>query len=152
MADALKVVAVRIQSTSTVAALAPSMQPQGPHFGVIAAEAAGPPLTRTILWDNVNLNEVDGDAAADLNLDVIEDAVQATVDKFLGALAIRIAATGATTLDPSGGTPREYTGLVVSVYKRTPIQDAAGTGSDYLLLYVDGTYYEDLAANFVVMG
>src|SRR6185369_16310304 len=131
MADALKVVAVRIQSTSSAPTQAPSMQPQPPAFGNVTAEAAGPPLTRTILWDDTLVTTVTGDALADLNLDVIEDAVQATVDTFLGNYAIRIASGGAQSTDASGGTSRAFRGLVVAVYKRTHIEDVAGTGDDF---------------------
>ena len=153
MADVLKVVAARIQTTSKDGPV-PSLQPQPPLFGIIVAESSsevGPLETRTVLWENTEVNDVVGGTVTDLNLDVIEDADAVTLDKFDGNMVLRIAPNGPVAGDPAGGTSREFTAMVVSVYRRTPIQDAAGTGNEFLLAVSNGTYYEDLATSFAVL-
>lgn len=156
MADVLKVVAARIQATSLSATEQPTLNPQPPVFGIIIAEASSelsPQETRTVLWQSGLVQDVVAGAVADLNLDVIEDAEVSTVDEFEGQVVLRIAPGGPVPGDPDGGTSHEFQGPVVAVYKRTPIQAAAGTGSDFVLVYVyeRGTYFEGLASTFTVL-
>jgi hypothetical protein len=159
MADVLKVVAARIQKTSLSATLQPTLQPQGPRFGNVIAEASSqndPQETRTVLWDNALVQDVQAGTVAALNLDVIEDPENDTVTEFLGNVVLRIDATGVSdgSTDPAGGTSREFTGLVVGIYKRTPIDATPGSGDDYLLIQTiaNGLYFEDLASAFTVLG
>lgn len=154
MADNQKVVAARIQATSLSATLQPSLQPQGPRFGNVIADGGEGSEIRTILWDNGLVQDVEGASVADLNLDVIEDADEDTVDAFEGTVVVRIAPGGPVAGDPAGGTSRQYAAAVLAVYKRTPLEDTPGTGDDFLLAYdlSNGAYYEDLAEHFVVLG
>lgn len=158
MADVLKVVAPRIQKTSISATLAPSLQPQGPRFGNVIAEASSeidPKETRTVLWDNALIQDVQADTTAELNLDVIENPETETLDDFLGNVVLRIDAGGVSSgsSDPAGGTSREFTGVVVGIYKRTPLEETPGSGDDYLLIQTlaNGLYFEDLASAFTVL-
>jgi hypothetical protein len=65
---------------------------------------------------------------------------------------VRIAPGGATAGDPAGGTSRELAGTVVAVYRRTPLGDAPGSGSEYAVVHIaPDVWMEDLAANFAVL-
>lgn len=155
MADVQKVVAARIQATSLSATPQPSFQPQGPRFGNIIAEASnesGPPEIRTVLWDNGLVDDVEADLVAELNLDVIEDPAADVISTFEGQVALRVAPEGAVPGDPAGGTSREFSGVVVAIYKRTPLEATPGSGDDFLLVLTpQGTYVEDLASSFTVL-
>lgn len=157
MADVLKVVAARIQKTSLSATLVPTLQPQGPRFGNIIAEASNDnEEIRAVLWDNALVQDVIADTIAELNLDVIEDPETATVTEFLGNVVLRINAAGVSSgsPDPAGGTSREFTGVVVGIYKRTSLEQIPESGDDYLLVQslANGLFFEDLADSFVVQG
>jgi len=156
MADIQKIVAVRIQATSLDATVVPSFEPQAPRFGNVIAEASGgvsPNEIRTVLWQDGLVQDVESDTVAGLNLDVIENADAANVAKFQGQVALRIAPGGAVPGDVAGGTSREFAGLVIGVYKRTPIEAVAGTGEDYVLILTPatGAVIEDLADSFAVL-
>jgi hypothetical protein len=156
MADIQKVVAARIQATSLSAVVQPSLQPQGPRFGNIIDELSqeiSPEEIRTVLWQDGLVQDVTADTIAELNLDVIEDPDLANRTKFQGQVALRIAPGGPVPGDVAGGTSREFSGLVIAVYKRTPIEAAAGTGADYVLIVSpnNGAYFEDLADSFAVL-
>lgn len=158
MADVGKIVSPRIQRTSLSATLQPTFQAQGPGFGNVEAESSDVVETRTVFWDNANLNDVVAADVAGLNLDVIEDADTDTLAEFEGKVVLRIAPGGPTTsgsavLDPAGGTSREFAGLVVAVYRRTPLEDAPESGDQFLLMRCisDGMYLEDLATQFTVL-
>lgn len=142
MAD---IVSPRINVATTPA----SLQPQPPHYGIVT-DASGSPVLH-VLWDTFRPSTIQAAALADTGLDVIEDPDASTVSTFLGNTVSPISALGPTSLDPSGGVSREYVGIVVAVYKRTPIQDAPGSGSDYLLMKSGDLFYEDLATQFVVL-
>lgn len=136
-----------------IAPVVPSViQPQPTHYGVITAEAAGPPLTRSVLWDTGVASTLTADALADFNLDVIEDADTAVIDAWLGKVAIKIAPGGATSTDSAGGTSREFTGTVYAVYMRTPIQSAPGSGNNYLVLQIaPGLFIEGRVTEFALV-
>lgn len=154
MADVQKVVAARIQATSLSAVEQPSLQPQPPRFGNIIAESSSelsPQQVRTVLWETGLVQDVPSDSVAGLNLDVIEDAAADAIATFAGQVALRIAPDGAVPGDRAGGTSREFSGLVVSVYKRTPIEQQPGTGDDFVLIFDQGTYFEGLASTFTVL-
>ena len=90
--------------SARIAQASPStIQLQPPHFGRVTAEAAGPPLTETVLWDTALESTVSAANAANLFLDVIEDADQATFDKFIGQNVLRIAPGGPLPNAPAGG-------------------------------------------------
>jgi len=130
-------------------ATAPStLQPQPPHFGIITDENEG----IAILWDNWNKSTIVASTDADSGLDVIEDATSDIASEFIGKNVIRISQTGtAVPADTSGGTSREYNGLALAVYRRTPRGATPGSGSMYLLMKSGDTFFEDLAAKFVVL-
>ena len=129
---------------------APStMQLQPTHFGIITVHAvAGQP---TVLWDNANVQAYVAANDANLNFDVIEDPESDTFDEFVGQSVLRISPNGATAADSAGGTSREFVGIVVAIYKRTPLGDTPGSGSDYLLVKSGDLYFEDLATQFTVV-
>jgi hypothetical protein len=154
MADVQKVVAARIQATSLSAVQQPSLQPQGPRFGNIIAEESNelaPKEIRTVLWDNGLVDDVEADTVAELNLDVIEDPEADVISTFEGQVVLRVAPEGAVPGDAAGGTSREFSGLVIAIYKRTPIEAEAGSGEDFLLVFSSGTFFEDLAGSFTVL-
>src|SRR5260221_6163837 len=132
----------------------PSTFEGAPSWGHVVAEAAGPPLTKTILWaDTGLLSTIDAASEADFTLDVIEDASQQTVNTFAGRVALAIAPSGATSRDPAGGTSAAYAGLVVSVHRRTPSNAAPGSGAEQVLIQAaPNEYLEDLATAFAVLG
>ena len=138
------IVALRINTASPS-----TMQLQPPLFGNIVAHAA--PGAPTVLWDNVNLQVYTAADDASLHFDVIEDPETATFDEFIGQSVLRIAPSGATAADPAGGTSREFVGIVVAIYKRTPLGDAPGSGEDYLLVKSGDLYFEDKATQFTVV-
>jgi len=126
-----------------------ALQVQPPHFGKITAHAA--PGTPTVWWDTFEVATLADANDADLHLDVIEDAAAGVIDTFTGETVLRISSSGATALDAAGGTSREFVGTVVAIYKRTPLGDAPGSGADYLLVKSGGVFFEDVAAQFVVI-
>jgi len=131
-------------------AVSPStLQLQPTHFGNITAHAA--PGAPTVLWDTGVAVLMAAANDANLNLDVIEDAAAGTLNTFTGQIVLRIAPNGATATDAAGGTSREFVGTVVSIYKRTPLGDAPGSGDDYLLVKSGNLYFEDKATQFTVV-
>lgn len=126
-----------------------TMQLQPPLFGIITVHAV--PGQPTVLWNNVNVQAYVAASDADLNFDVIEDPETATFDEFIGQSVLRIAPSGATAADPAGGTSREFVGIVVAIYKRTPLGDTPGSGNDYLLVKSGDLYFEDQATQFTVV-
>jgi len=127
------------------------IQPQPTHYGIVTTAAV--PGAVTVLWDTA-ASPVAYTAAtdADLNLDVIETASQATRDKFRGKTVLRIAPSGPVQGDPAGGTSREYVGTVAGIYRRRPL-DQSGPGPfppgpEYLLVKSGDLFFEDLATNF----
>lgn len=138
------IVALRINTASPS-----TLQLQPPHFGNITVHAV--PGQPTILWDNANVQAYVAASDANLNLDVIEDPENATFDEFIGQSVLRISPDGATSTDPAGGTSREFVGIVLAIYKRTPLGDAPGSGNDYLLVKSGDLYFEDLATQFTVV-
>jgi hypothetical protein len=156
--DVGKIVSPRILRTSLSATLQPTFQAQGPGFGNVMNEDSAQVETRTVLWDNANVNDVVAADVAGLNLDVIEDAESDTLAAFEGKVVLRIApggpiTSGSAVLDPAGGTSREFAGAVIAVYRRTPIEATPGSGDEFLLMRClsDGMYLEDLASEFTVL-
>lgn len=138
-----------IVSPKINAATPASLQPQPPHFGNVVDASGSPNLV--VLWDTFSKTTLAAAALADTGLDVIEDPDANLAAAFRGKNVIPIAPSGATTLDPSGGTSRSFVGLVLAVYLRTPIQDAPGSGDPYLLMKSGDLYIEDLASRYVVI-
>lgn len=126
-----------------------SVEPQPTHFGKITAHAA--PGAPTVLWDTGLSTVMAATSDANLGLDVIETAEDATLASFAGQTVVRIASSGPTADDPSGGTSREFAGLVVAIYKRTPLGATPGSGNDCLLVKSGDTFFEDVATEFVVL-
>jgi len=126
-----------------------TMQLQPTHFGIITVHAA--PGQPTVLWDTAVVQALVAASDANLNLDVIEDPEAATFDEFVGQSVLRISSSGATAADPAGGTSREFVGIVVAIYKRTPLGDTPGSGNDYLLVKSGELYFEDQATQFTVV-
>jgi len=126
-----------------------TMQLQPPHFGNITAHAA--PGSPTVIWDNVNVQTYAAANDANLNFDVIEDPEDATNEAFVGQNVLRVSPSGATAADPAGGTSREFVGIVLAIYKRTPLGNTPGSGNDYLLVKSGELYFEDQATQFTVV-
>lgn len=122
------------------------IQPQPTHYGIVTATTG--PGQATVLWDTaaapVSLN---AGSDADMNLDVIENATQGTIDKFRGKTVLRIAPSGPVQGDPAGGTSREYVGTVAGIYRRRQL-GTVPQGPEYLLVKSGDLFFEDLASNF----
>jgi hypothetical protein len=140
------IVSPRINLATTPA----SLQPQPPHFGIVT-DASGFPTALDVLWDTFRPSTLAAASLADTGLDVIEDPDASDVTTFLGKTVVPISPLGPTSLDDSGGVSREYVGIVVSIYRRTPAADPAGSGSTYLLMKSGDLFCEDLASQFVVL-
>jgi len=141
---ATDIVALRINTASPS-----TMQLQPPHFGNVTVHTV--PGQPTVLWDNANVQAYVAASDANLSFDVIEDPEDATFDEFIGQSVLRISQNGATAADAAGGTSREFVGIVLAIYKRTPLGDAPGSGNDYLLVKSGDLYFEDLATQFTVV-
>lgn len=141
------IVSPHIDLTSPAAPATLQMQP--PHFGIITDASSSPVLD--VLWDTFRESTITAVALADTGLDVIENPDAASVAKFQGKTVIPISPLGPTSLDPSGGVSREYAGIVLAIYRRTPIADAPGSGDIYLLMKSGDLFFEDLAVRFVVL-
>ena len=129
-----------------------TIQSQPPHFGRITATPIGPlAVNQTIRWDNALASTVSAANNANLFLDVIEDADQATLAEFLGRTVLRIAPGGPVARDPAGGTSREFVATVVAMYRRRPFEGGAGSGSIFLLVKSGDLFFEDLASRFAVL-
>jgi hypothetical protein len=130
-----------------------TIQPQPPRYGRVIDDTT--PTAPEILWDDAEQSTITAAAVSDLALDVIETpataALAAANTKFIGQTVIRISSDGAKPGDPSGGTSREFAGQALSVYMRTPIQDAPGTGTITLVVCSNGLFFEDAATEFVVL-
>jgi hypothetical protein len=136
------------------------LQAQPPTFGNVLTFSG--PATVRVLWDNTLDGSILAAALADTNLDRITDGEATEVQRLLGGppsgavgsapkWVRHKAPRGDSTTDPSGGTSRSYDGRVVSVYRRTPAENAAEDGDTYCTIKTDdGAYFEDVSTEFVV--
>ena len=124
-----------------------TLNDQPPLFGKVATVDVGGVPTRIIWLNGQNYAPVVA-AIADLVLDTI---LSPTNTLLLGQYVIHITGTN-VTLDPSGGTSREYGGRVVQLHRRRPIEDDQAAAVDYCVIMTDnGTFFEDRTSQFVVV-
>jgi len=124
-----------------------TLHDQPPLFGKVAAVDVGGVPTRIIWLNGVNYVPVVA-AIADLMLDTI---LAPTTPVLLGQYVIHITGTN-VTLDPSGGTSREYDGRVVQLHRRRPIEDDQAASVDCCIIMTDhGTFFEDRTSQFVAL-
>lgn len=131
------------------------LQAQPPTFGNVLTFAG--PATVRVAWDNTLDSTITSAALADTNLDRITDGEPNEVIRLLGAnrsapkWVRHKSPTGDPSVDPSGGTSRAFDGRVVSVYRRTPAENADEDGQTFCTIKTDqGAYFEDVSTEFVV--
>jgi len=124
-----------------------TLQAEPPEFGKVVTVDGSDVPTR-VIWFNLKDVTLAAAAAADLQMDTILAPLAASL-ALLGKVVLPITGSN-VTLDPSGGTSREYAGTVVQIYGRRPIEDDQAAQVDWLLAKTDsGLYIEGRVVDFV---